>query len=122
MTKVFVSMDSAALSMGADEVAQAIAAHAEADLIDVGGVGGTLAGNALSLAAMRATLGEVLTDAAFAHMIELGTRYTNQVQEILTKYEVDWSIAQIRARAEYRFVSPAPTSGTDYCICRTSTH
>ncbi|NBU32082.1 MAG: aminotransferase class III-fold pyridoxal phosphate-dependent enzyme [Actinobacteria bacterium] len=96
-----------------NEVAQAIAAHAEADLIDVGGVGGTLAGNALSLAAMRATLGEVLTDAAFAHMIELGTRYTNQVQEILTKYEVDWSIAQIGARAEYRFVSPAPTSGTD---------
>lgn len=96
-----------------NEVAQAIAAHAEADLIDVGGVGGTLAGNALSLAAMRSTLGEVLTDAAFAHMIELGTRYTNQVQEILTKYEVDWSIAQIGARAEYRFVSPAPTSGTD---------
>ena len=39
---------------------------------DVGGVGGTLAGNVLSLAAIRATLGEVLTEAAFAHMISLG--------------------------------------------------
>ena len=32
---------------------------------DVGGVGGTLAGNALSIAAARATLVEVLTDEAF---------------------------------------------------------
>ena len=58
------------------EVAAAIAQHPEADLIDVGGVGGTLAGNSLSLAAMRATLAEVLTDDAFTHMIALGNRYT----------------------------------------------
>ena len=32
---------------------------------DVGGIGGTLAGYALSLAATRATLGEVLTAEAF---------------------------------------------------------
>ena len=44
-------------------------ARPELDLIDTGGVGGTLAGNALSLAAIRATLGEVLTDAAFDGMI-----------------------------------------------------
>ena len=41
----------------------------DADIVDVGGVGGTLAGNALSTAAMRATLGEVLTEEAFEHMI-----------------------------------------------------
>ena len=40
--------------------------------IDVGGIGGTLAGNALSLAAMRTTLTEVLTDEAFARMLPLG--------------------------------------------------
>ena len=38
---------------------------------DVGGIGGTLAGYALSMAAVRATLGEVLTDAAFDRMIPL---------------------------------------------------
>src|SRR4051794_15368538 len=37
------------------------------------GVGGTLAGNALSLAAMRATLSEVLTEEAFASMIDRAT-------------------------------------------------
>ena len=49
-----------------------IEAREDADYEDVGGIGGTLAGNALSLAAVRATLGEVLTDEAFARMIPLG--------------------------------------------------
>src|SRR5262249_34563174 len=38
------------------------------ELADVGGIGGTVAANVLSLAAMRATLGDVLTDEAFARM------------------------------------------------------
>src|SRR3954447_26979729 len=50
------------------EVGARIAALEEADLVDVGGVGGTLAGSALSLAAARATLGDVLTPDAFARM------------------------------------------------------
>jgi len=95
------------------EVADAISNHPDADLIDVGGVGGTLAGNALSLAAMRATLGEVLTDQAFEHMIELGTRYAGQVQDVLDRYDIPWSIVQIGARAEYRFTRPAPINGTE---------
>ncbi|MBU6347742.1 MAG: aminotransferase class III-fold pyridoxal phosphate-dependent enzyme [Actinomycetales bacterium] len=94
------------------EVAKLIQNHPEADLIDVGGVGGTLAGNALSLAAMRATLGEVLTDEAFSHMISLGDRYTKQVSDILTRYDIGWSISQIGARAEYRFTAPAPRTGS----------
>ena len=49
------------------ELAERIADE-DADYEDTGGVGGTLAGNALSLAAARATLGEVLTDEAFARM------------------------------------------------------
>ena len=94
------------------DVARAINSHQEADLIDVGGVGGTLAGNSLSMAAMRATLGEVLTEQAFEHMITLCDRYTEQVRALLEKYDVPWSISQVGARAEYRFVSPAPTTGT----------
>ncbi len=94
------------------EVAAAINNHPEADLVDVGGVGGTLAGNSLSMAAMRATLGEVFTDAAFEHMISLCDRYTMQVQELLERFGVPWSIAQVGARAEYRFTNPAPINGT----------
>ena len=94
------------------EIAQRIEAHAEADLVDVGGVGGTLAGNVLSTAAMRATLGEVLTDAAFAHMIELATHFREGVERTLAETGVPWSVSQLGARAEYRFASPAPRNGT----------
>ena len=62
-----------------EDVASAITRHTEAgeaDIVDVGGVGGTLAGNALSTAAMRATLGEVLTEQAFEHMTTLATEFT----------------------------------------------
>jgi len=94
------------------EVAAMIESHDEVDIIDVGGVGGTLAGNAMSMAAARATLGEVLTDEAFERMIELADRYTRGVQESLDRHDVPWSISQLGARAEYRFTRPAPTSGT----------
>ncbi len=95
------------------EVADAINAAEDSDLIDVGGVGGTLAGNILSTAAMRATLDQVLTPAAFEHMIALATSFREGVEEVLQRYDVPWSIAQLGARAEYRFVSPGPRTGTE---------
>jgi glutamate-1-semialdehyde 2,1-aminomutase len=94
------------------EVAAMIENHPEADLIDVGGVGGTLAGNSLSVAAMQATLSEVLTAQAFDHMIALCNRYTQQVRELLAEFDVPWTISQVGARAEYRFTSPEPVNGT----------
>ena len=75
-------MPSGAYGLSAD-VAAAVhecVARGTADIVDVGGVGGTLAGNALSLAAMRATLAEVLTTPAFGHMVGLATRYTDGIQ------------------------------------------
>ena len=81
------------------------------DIVDVGGVGGTLAGNALSLAAMRAVLSEVLTDEAFGRMIDLATDFTNGVRATIDRYTLPWSVTQLGARCEYRFASPAPTNG-----------
>jgi glutamate-1-semialdehyde 2,1-aminomutase len=97
-----------------EDVASAITRHTEAgeaDIVDVGGVGGTLAGNALSTAAMRATLGEVLTEQAFEHMTTLATEFTRGVQATLDELDVPWSISQLGARAEYRFARPAPSTG-----------
>jgi glutamate-1-semialdehyde 2,1-aminomutase len=93
------------------EVADRVAARRDADLVDTGGVGGTLAGNALSVAAMRATLEHVLTDQAFEHMIGLGTRFTEGVQGVIDGCGVPWSVVQLGARAEYRFTGPAPVNG-----------
>ncbi len=62
---------------------------------------------------MRATLEQVLTDDAFAHMVDLGTAFTAGVQETLDRTGVPWSVSQLGARAEYRFASPAPRSGSE---------
>jgi glutamate-1-semialdehyde 2,1-aminomutase len=94
------------------EVAARVERDPMADLEDVGGVGGTLAGNALSVAAMRATLEHVLTDVAFERMTELATRFTAGVEDVIERTGLPWSISRLGARAEYRFASPAPRDGS----------
>ena len=95
------------------ELAQRIAAAEDADLEDTGGVGGTLAGNALSLAAARATLGEVLTDSAFEHMSALRERFVVGVEQAFERFSVPWSIVSLGARAEYRFAPEPPRTGAE---------
>jgi glutamate-1-semialdehyde 2,1-aminomutase len=95
------------------EVAERIARRPDLDLVDTGGVGGTLAGNALSLAATRATLAEVLTPAAFTHMIDLATLYTRGVEAVLEAFGLPWCVSQLGARSEYRFTSPPPRNGSE---------
>lgn len=95
------------------ELAERALGRTDLDLVDMGGVGGTLAGNALSLAATRATLEHVLTDTAFAGMTELATRYTDGVRTLFEKHDLPWTVTQLGARAEYRF-RPAPArTGTE---------
>lgn len=97
------------------DLARRITGHTdkgEADIVDVGGVGGTLAGNALSVTAMRATLEHVLTDDVFPRMIDLATSYTDGVKSAIDKFGLNWSVQQLGARSEYRLTSPAPINGT----------
>ena len=82
------------------------------DLVDMGGVGGTLAGNPLQVAAMRATLESVLTEDAFEKMIDLATYFTDGINNLFDEYDLPWSINQLGARAEYRFARPYPITGT----------
>src|SRR6478609_5115604 len=83
------------------------------DLVEMGGVGGTMAGNALSVAAMRATLESVLTDEAFTHMIDLATTYTAGVRATIERHDLPWSVTQLGARSEYRFSATPPRNGTE---------
>jgi glutamate-1-semialdehyde 2,1-aminomutase len=93
------------------EVGARIEALEGADLIDVGGVGGTLAGNPLSLAAARATLEHVLTEDAFARMTRLCDRFVAGVEEVVRAEGVEWSIVQLGARAELAFAPRPPRTG-----------
>jgi len=99
------------------ELAGALTGRTDLDLVDMGGVGGTLAGNPVSMAATRATLHEVLTDAAFAGMIEVATGFADGVRKIIDEYALGWSVAQVGARVEYRFATPAPRTGTASAAC-----
>jgi glutamate-1-semialdehyde 2,1-aminomutase len=80
---------------------------------DVGGIGGTLAGYALSLAAVKATLGQVLTDAAFERMIPLAERWEAGVAGVIESHEVPWHVTRLGARAEYHFMPQPPRTGAD---------
>jgi glutamate-1-semialdehyde 2,1-aminomutase len=95
------------------ELAERIAAEEDADYEDTGGVGGTLAGNALSLAAARATLAGVLTDTAFVRMSQLRERFVEGVEATLERHSVPWSIVSLGARAEYRFSAEPPRTGAE---------
>src|ERR1700719_2812244 len=94
-----------------EEVAQRISARMHLEDCDVGGIGGTLAGNALSLAAMRATLEHVLTPAAFEKMIPLAKRFTDGVSEHIRAANLPWNVQQLGARAEYTFAAKPPRNG-----------
>jgi len=95
-----------------EEFAKRVLERTDLDLVDMGGVGGTLAGNPLSVAAMRATLEHVLTKDNFDKMIDLATYFTEGVNDLFEKYDLPWSINQLGSRAEYRFAKPYPITGT----------
>jgi len=96
-----------------EEVADRIHALIEREDSDVGGVGGTLAGNAMSLAAIRATLTEVLTDEAFARMIPLAERFEAGVNGVLRAHGLPWHVTRLGARAEYHFLPEPPRTGSE---------
>jgi glutamate-1-semialdehyde 2,1-aminomutase len=94
-------------------LADRVLGRTDLDLVDMGGVGGTMAGSALSVAAIRATLEHVLTEAAFEQMTALATRYAAGVTDIFATHGAPWSVSQLGARAEYRFAAQPPRSGTE---------
>ena len=95
------------------EVAERVAEKIKVEDCDTGGIGGTLAGNALALAAMRATLEQVLTPAAFDRMIPLAARFCEGVDAAIRQSHLPWHVTQLGCRAEYLFASSAPRNGLE---------
>jgi glutamate-1-semialdehyde 2,1-aminomutase len=95
------------------EVAQCIVERQNLEDCDTGGIGGTLAGNALSLAAMRATLQKVLTQDAFDRMSPMAARWTDGVAKAIADFELSWTVTRLGCRAEYLFAAQTPKNGTE---------
>ncbi len=84
----------------------------ESDDADVTGIGGTLTGNALALAAIRATLTDVLTAEAYESMFANAVRWADGVAGVIAAHELPWTVQRLGCRAEYWFCPP-PHNGGD---------
>jgi glutamate-1-semialdehyde 2,1-aminomutase len=93
------------------EVADRARAQTPLEDIDTNGIGGTLSGNALALAAMRVTLERVLTRENFDRMIPLAERFEQGVEEVIEEYELPWIVKRLGCRAEYWFRPAPPRNG-----------
>jgi glutamate-1-semialdehyde 2,1-aminomutase len=102
----------AAFGMSQD-VADGVMDRILADGTDESGLGGTLSGNALSLAAMRATLEDVITDQAFECMLPLAERFEKGVADTIVEFNLPWHVTRLGVRIEYHFCQNAPRNGTE---------
>jgi len=93
------------------EIAEKFSAKLVLDDSDVGGIGGTLAGNALSIAAMKATLQNVLTDDFYARAIALQEKFTTGVEAVIKEFNLPWIVKQLGNRSEYWFRPTPPRNG-----------
>jgi glutamate-1-semialdehyde 2,1-aminomutase len=94
-------------------LAERVAASIRTDEADTAGIGGTLAGNALSLAAMRATLERVLTPAFYARALPLAERFALGVEEAIRENRLPWIVERLGCRAEYWFRPQPPRNGSE---------
>lgn len=96
-----------------EEIARRIRATTTVEDADTGGIGGTLAGNALSLAAMRATLESVLTESAYRRAIPLAQRFVEGVQSVIAKHDLPWNVTRLGNRTEYWFRRSPAQNGSE---------
>jgi glutamate-1-semialdehyde 2,1-aminomutase len=102
------------------ELADRVTSSIDVSDVDVGGIGGTLAGNALSLAAARATLDEVLTPEAFDAMTALAVRWTTGVESVIDSLGLPWHVTRLGCGAEYHFLPSPPRTGAEQAAARDS--
>jgi glutamate-1-semialdehyde 2,1-aminomutase len=93
------------------QVADEFVARLDVNDSDVGGIGGTLAGNALSIAAMKATLENVLTPEFYEKAIALQEKFTAGVEAVIAEYNLPWIVKRLGNRSEYLFRPRPPRNG-----------
>ncbi len=95
-----------------EELGDKVSAEIPYELCDIGGIGGTLAANALTMHAMKATLSEVLTEDFYARNIPLAARFNEGIQGVINEFDLPWNTTQLGCRTEYWFrKEPAKNGG-----------
>jgi len=91
--------------------AERVRTDSRLDTADTGGIGGTLAANALATAAMRATLEQVLTEASYRRTIPLAERFARGVEGVIAEACLPWIVQRLGCRVEYWFRPTPPRNG-----------
>jgi len=74
------------------------------------GIGTTLAGNAMGIAAIGATLREVATAEAYAAMLEGAKALVAALEGVIAKHNLPWCVVHVGARAEIIFAAEPPNN------------
>lgn len=82
------------------------------------GIGGTLAGNALTIATMRAVLEHILIPANYERMIGNAKRLAEGAGTIIARHNLPWHVTQVGARAEIMFAPKPPRNGAEVMATR----
>ena len=77
------------------------------------GIGTTLSGNLLAMAAMRATLSELMTAPVYASMLGSASTLANGLREVIARHRLPWCVTQLGARTEFQFRSTPPRNGSE---------
>ncbi len=75
------------------------------------GVGTTLSANMFAMAAMRANLEQVMTDAAYQHMFALAATLAQGLRDVIARHRLPWCVTRVGARTEFQFAPTAPRNG-----------
>ncbi|WP_310564698.1 aspartate aminotransferase family protein [Hydrogenophaga sp.] len=102
----------AVYGMSADLAARAVRAKHEAPP-GHSGIGTTLTGNMLAMAAMRASLAEVMTPGAYEHMLALAARLADGIRQLIARHRLPWCVTQVGARTEFQFCATPPHNGSE---------
>ena len=71
------------------------------------GMGTTLSANPMQFACLRATLSEVMTDKAYAHMEKRAARLERGLSKVIAAHGAPWHVVRVGARVEF-ICAPGP--------------
>lgn len=77
------------------------------------GIGTTLSGNALAMAAMRAMLADVMTDRAYSAMMTGAETLVAGLSAVIARRNLAWSVVHVGARVELVFADPPPRNAAE---------
>jgi glutamate-1-semialdehyde 2,1-aminomutase len=77
------------------------------------GIGTTLSGNMMTLAAIHATLSQTATEAAYQHMLTLAEKLAHALTATIKQHQLPWHISRMGARLELQFCETPPRNAAE---------